>query len=73
MSDADDQMGGHGGETGKDPADQSDAAPDPKKGNMGEESGSGSEDQNGPDDLPVEGKPQGEDQAQENREKDPPA
>jgi hypothetical protein len=35
MSDADNQMGGHGGETGRDPADQSDEAPDPVTGNTG--------------------------------------
>jgi hypothetical protein len=34
MSDADDQMGGHGGATGKDPADQNDDVPDKTKGNM---------------------------------------
>ena len=34
MSDADDQMGGHGGATGKDPAEQNDDVPDKTKGNM---------------------------------------
>jgi hypothetical protein len=35
MSDADDQMGGQGGETGPNPADQSGREPDPVKGNVG--------------------------------------
>ena len=71
MSDADDQMGGHGGETGKDPADQSNAAPDPITGNTGK----GEPDDTGdaPDDLPVDGKPQGDEQAEENRQNEPPA
>ncbi len=37
MSDADSQMGGHGGETGKDP-EENDEAPDPVTGNAGEDS-----------------------------------
>jgi hypothetical protein len=67
MSDADDQMGGHGGETGKDPKAQSNAPPDPVKGNMGDD---GDEEKT---DLPVNGKPQGQDQAKKNAENDPPA
>jgi hypothetical protein len=35
MSDADDQMGGQGGRTGPNPADQSGREPDPVKGNVG--------------------------------------
>ncbi len=38
MSDADNQMGGHGRETGKDPAAESDEAPDPVSGNADEDS-----------------------------------
>ncbi|HLI01218.1 MAG TPA: hypothetical protein VKV06_10580 [Acidimicrobiales bacterium] len=34
MSDADNQMGGHGGWTGLDPDEQSDEAPHPEKGNL---------------------------------------
>lgn len=68
MSDADNQMGGHGGDTGKDPADQTDEAPDPVTGNMGDE-----DDEETPPDLPVDGQPQGEKQASVNREDDPPA
>ena len=34
MSDADDQMGGQGGRTGPNPAQQSDREPDPVKGNL---------------------------------------
>lgn len=37
MSDADNQMGGHGGWTGLDPAEQTDAPPDPVKGNLADE------------------------------------
>ncbi len=36
MSDADDQMGGQGGRTGPNPADQTDREPDPVKGNVGD-------------------------------------
>ena len=35
MSDADDQMGGQGGRTGLRPEQQSDEAPDSRKGNVG--------------------------------------
>ncbi len=39
MSDADSQMGGHGGETGKDPDEENGEAPDPVTGNMGKRTG----------------------------------
>jgi hypothetical protein len=39
MSDADNQMGGHGGETGKDPAEGTNEAPDEVTGNAEKDSG----------------------------------
>lgn len=61
MSDADNQMGGNGGDTGKDPAQQTDQAPDPKSGNMGRE------------EREDAGETTGDGQAAANRENDPPA
>jgi hypothetical protein len=45
MSDADNQMGGHGSDTGKDPADQSATPPDPVKGNTGDDKDEGEDEQ----------------------------
>jgi hypothetical protein len=47
MSDADDQMGGHGGQTGLDPTEQNDKEPDPVKGNTSQSSGAGPESDKG--------------------------
>ncbi len=67
MSDADDQMGGQGGQTGKDPGtDGRQVEQDParlgKDGSPAEHS-----------DQPGGGQPTGEGQAVENAENDPPA
>ena len=55
MSDADDQMGGHGGETGKDPDEATDEAPDPVTGNMGKgkPTGEGQAEENAENDPPA--------------------
>ena len=55
MSDADNQMGGHGGDTGKDPAEEDDESPDPVTGNMekGKPTGEGQAAENRESDPPA--------------------
>ncbi len=53
MSDADSQMGGQGGMTGKDPDEGDGKAPDPVTGNMGKSTGEDQAEENQENDPPA--------------------